>query len=220
MNRWAKPMADRRKHMATIALICLSLSAGICAYLFTSHNQLKSPPSIESLIWPPYQLGNFSLESTEDATLDLAQLKDRWSFIFFGYTNCPDVCPMTMTTLAATVSKLQAVGASDSTQVIFVSIDPNRDTISHMETYVKYFDTAFIGATGEIEEINVLSSQLGVAHIRSEPNEEGIYTVDHSASIMLIDPKGRKVGVFGSRDKPDEIAENFQSIKKYVESQS
>ena len=81
-----------------------------------------------------------------------------------------------MTTLAATVSKLQAVGASDSTQVIFVSIDPNRDTISHMETYVKYFDTAFIGATGEIEEINVLSSQLGVAHIRSEPNEEGIYT--------------------------------------------
>ncbi len=220
MNEQAISNSNPRKYFSVFALVCIGLAGGYFTFLFTANNQQLKPSEIEGLLWPSKQLSAFELESTDGNGLNLAQLKDRWSFMFFGYTNCPDVCPMTLTTLTATVKQLRDESASDATQVIFVSIDPKRDTIEQMKSYVKFFDSSFIGATDTIEKINVLSEQLSIAHFRSEPDENGNYNVDHSSSIMLIDPQGRRVGIFGPQDKPGKIAAQFQAIRKYVESQS
>ena len=220
MNEQTISNSNPLKYFTIVALACIGLAGGYYAFLFTANNQNVKPSNIEGLLWPSKQLSAFELESTNGNGLNLEQLKGRWSFMFFGYTNCPDVCPMTLTTLAATVKQLQDVGASDATQVIFVSIDPKRDTIEQMKPYVKYFDTSFIGATGTIEKIGVLAEQLSVAHFRSEPDESGSYNVDHSSSIMLIDPQGRRVGIFGPQKKAENIATQFQAIRRYVESQS
>lgn len=139
-------------------------------------------------------------------------LQGVWSFLFFGYTHCPDVCPTTLSVLNSVAQKL----GSDASNVrfIFISVDPERDTPEHLARFVSYFNSDFIGVTGKPEAIEALTKQLGVLSMRvaSDANPDS-YLMDHTAGVFLVDPDGKYHAVFMPPLTAEKIAGDFNQIR-------
>ena len=148
----------------------------------------------------------------------LRRLEGRWSFLFFGYTHCPDVCPTTLSMLAKVSRELSADGvAGDGAQFVFVSVDPARDMPARLGEYVAYFDPDFLGVTGPDNALEALTRQLGIFVSRDAPDGTGNYIVGHGAAVLLIDPESRLVGVYQAPHDPSGIADSFQRIRHFLE---
>jgi protein SCO1 len=152
-----------------------------------------SGPQLESGTWLPQarEIGDFHLTDHLGHAFTSQDLRGKPSLVFFGFTHCPDVCPTTLAKLA----QLKKTAALPGLRVLFVSVDPQRDTPATMGTYVRAFDPDFIGLTGDPTAINNLASRFGIAVNRVElPG--GDYTMDHSAAVFLLDAQGRIVAIF------------------------
>ena len=128
------------------------------------------------------------------------RLTDRWHLVFFGFTHCPDICPTTLSQLAQVMHGLRnAVPEHLLPRVLLVSVDPERDTPELLARYVTYFDPDFMAATGSDQQLQTLARQLGAIY-RIEPHSVGTsnYTVDHSASILLLNPETSLAGQFSA----------------------
>jgi protein SCO1 len=119
----------------------------------------------------------------------LSNLKGGWSLLFFGFTTCPDICPTTLSVLNDAVSGLEEPPA-----IVMVSVDPERDTPERLAQYVPAFNPDFVGYTGTFEETVKLAEQLNIAFGKVPGDLPGSYLVDHSASLVVIDPDGRYAG--------------------------
>jgi protein SCO1/2 len=161
---------------------------------------------------------DFQLTDHRGQPFTLANLKDNWTFTFFGYTHCPDVCPTSMTMLAQVQRKLeQRDGLDKLPQVVFVSVDPERDTTELLSQFVPYFHPGFIAASGDEQNTLNLTRQLGILYGKAEGSAADNYLVDHSAAIILLDPDGAFRAVFGIPHDADLIANDFLAIKTYYE---
>jgi protein SCO1/2 len=149
----------------------------------------------------------FSLRRA-NGTLSNADLIGHWSLIDFGYTYCPDICPTTLATLKEVKARLVATGAA-TPQVIFVSVDPARDTPARLADYMRFFDPAFLGATGDDAALAPLTKHLGVQYERHDGHNEPHYVVDHSAVIYLIDPQGRLKATFSWPHDAGQIVDDY-----------
>ena len=129
-------------------------------------------------------LQDFELTSADGGSLRSADLAGDWTVVFMGFTNCGHVCPMTLFTVSEALKKLDS-----PPEVLFVSVDPGRDTPEQIAGYVAGFDPAFRGATGDKAQLDRLAESLGAPYFVS--NSGGRYTVDHSGALFLIDPAGR-----------------------------
>jgi len=179
--------------------------------LLTGCSNSDVPAALRSVIVnPPKQLDAFELVDHKQNTVNLERLKNHWSFLFFGFTNCPDVCPATLTQLIQ-VKKLimDSPNSSDNLQFLFVSVDPQRDTQQHLASYMAYFDAAFLGMTGDEDKIVAFENQLGAFHRYGIKNTLGYYSVQHSAEVFLIDPAGRLAAKFQPPMEPSQVAEQF-----------
>jgi len=143
---------------------------------------------------PPQALPATQLVSQTGAGFDRSALEGRWSLVFFGFTHCPGVCPMTLTTLAQVKKQLGGLSGAEVPQVVLVSVDPERDTPERLAGYVAQFDPSFIGVTGSDAAIDEFTAALGIAHKKIGAGDD--YMIDHTAAIMMVDPKGRRVAVF------------------------
>ena len=123
------------------------------------------PPELQGVLRPePKPLRTFELSDQYRQAFDLERLKGKWSFVFFGYTYCPDICPTTLSALTGVVKQLQEDPQGlTNIQVVFVSVDPQRDTPDVLEAYLKYFNEAFQGVTGAQQDIDSLTRQFGAA---------------------------------------------------------
>lgn len=147
---------------------------------------------------------------------DEARFKGKWSFLFFGYTNCPDVCPSTMLVMKSVWGKLPAEAKADpAPQMIFVSVDPDRDNPAKLKQYVTFYHPEFLGVTGKADQIDVLTKQLGVLYGFEDEEKGKGYTVNHSAQILLVDPQGNMRAVFSTPHEVDEIVRSFVQIRNY-----
>lgn len=161
----------------------------------------------------PRGLNEFSLLDHNSNAASLELLQDKWTLIFFGYTYCPDICPLTMATLNQFSGLLQAEGDyAEDTQVIMVSVDPQRDTVEKLSDYVGFFNDEYLGLTGEFIEIFKFASQLNIAFAYA-PGEEENYLVSHSAEIVLINPNGQLHGFFKIPHDPVKMAQNFAAVR-------
>lgn len=157
------------------------------------------PHSYKSLlVYPaPKTIAPFSLKASDGREFTLAQLHGHWSLLSFGFTSCPDICPTTLTELSAVfgILKLPSYQAAPA-QIVFVSIDPERDTLENLDGYVKHYNPAFIGATAEVPALTAFATNLG-AVFEKEANGTGPqdYTMAHTASIFLINPKGQLAAI-------------------------
>jgi protein SCO1/2 len=178
-----------------LVFICIIAAAGLAASLIWHHPRPGLGLTTGTLITPSRRLPEFSLIDQHGRTFGNANLRGQWSVLFFGYTNCPDFCPTTLTTLAAIQKQLRAAETVVPPQVIFVSVDAKRDTPAQLAKYVPYFDPQFIGLTAADQpSIEAVARELGVAVI-IQPGTDGNYTVDHSGAIFVVNPEGRLAAI-------------------------
>lgn len=178
------------------------------------------PAGLEASVLPEgRQLVPFTLHDHNGQAFNLERFKGHWSFLFFGYTNCPDICPITLKVMQKVWKDLASQPTSDSeAQMIFVSVDPDRDSLEKLKAYVNYFDPAFIGVTGQANQIDILSRQLGILYGFEDP-EQGSkdYLVSHSASIVLVDPQARMRAVFTPPLDAAGITRSFLKIRDFYQ---
>ena len=142
----------------------------------------------------PRPLGEFELADAAGGRFDEGRLRAQWSFVFFGYANCPDICPTTMAVMGAAEERLLAAG-DEAFQGILVSVDPERDTPTNLKAYVGSFSARFVGVTGAVAEVTAFAKDLHVGFARATVADSALgYLVDHSGHIAVIDPLGRHYG--------------------------
>jgi protein SCO1/2 len=169
---------------------------GIGAALLWRHSSAPVALTTGSYLSPPRALPDFSLIDQSGHAFGPQNLRGRWSFLYFGYTNCPDACPTTLSTLAAMEKRLQASGAAVRPRVVFVSVDAKRDTPAQLAKYVPYFDPEFVGVTAASQPaIEDLARKLGVAVYLSTPSADGSYAVEHGGEILVVDPAGKLAAI-------------------------
>lgn len=137
----------------------------------------------------PRLISGFVMTDHLGQRVELSDLKGGWSLLFFGFTTCPDICPTTLSVLNDAISAVD-----DPPTVVMVSVDPDRDTPERLAQYVPAFNSNFIGYTGAFEETVKLATQLNIAFGKVPGPVPGSYLIDHSASLVLIDPEGRYAG--------------------------
>jgi protein SCO1/2 len=153
----------------------------------------------------------FQLVDHHGQRFDNRALQGHWTFLFFGYTHCPDVCPTTLSVLNGVAQRLTDSGAD--VRFAFVSVDPQRDTPEQLARFVTYFNGDFIGVTGEPKAIEALTGQLGVLFMQvSNAASPDSYLVDHTASVFLIDPEGRYHAVFTPPLDADAISADVRAM--------
>ena len=175
------------------------------------------PPRLEeatALFGEERPLPEFTLTDHNGDEYTRRDIGGGWTLLFFGYTHCPDVCPITLATLTATAETAKEIGTT-SPRVVFVSVDPERDSPQHLNGYVSAFGDELLGVTGTHEELQKLAGPLGVFYARAGTGDE--YLVDHSAAVLLINPEGELQALFGPPHDPDTIARDFHAIRAYVE---
>jgi len=158
----------------------------------------------------PRKFSDFDLVDHRGEAFNLERLKGQWSMIFFGFTNCPDVCPTTLVTLNDTYSKLKD-SEKENLQIIMVSLDPERDTVEKLGQYMPYFNAEFIGVTGNKHFIKRFTTEINIAY-NQVPLEGDDYTVDHSSQIVLVNPNGHYHGFFKSPHSAIMLRKTWRSI--------
>ena len=160
-------------------------------------------------------LADFELIKHDDTPFSNQAFKDRWSFLIFGYTFCPDFCPTTLTVFNQVHRVLtQPLGSRRDIQFVMVSVDPERDTARQLQAYVPHFNPEFIGVTGDSVVINRLADSMGVVHEKHAGSTADNYLIDHSTAVYLINPKGRLQGIFAPPHDVADMVKGFQPIRE------
>jgi len=210
------PKAERTPFSLPVLLIIPAL---LGALLLTGCSPPEPPALQQATLLPsPKPVADFQLTDQAGRPFNLDQLKGRWTLAFFGYTHCPDVCPTSMAMLAQVQRQLeQDPNVAQLPQVVFFSVDPERDTPELLASFVPYFHDSFIGVTGDPDEILKLTRQLGIIYGKTGGSGADDYLVDHSAAIILFDPAGSFHALFNVPHKPELIASDFLAIRDYYE---
>ena len=173
----------RLNHAAALLLSLLFAGA-----LMTTSASAAVPPALKAGVFsPPYMAPPFSLRGSDGSDVTLARYRGKVVLLTFGFTHCAAVCPTTLATLAQTRSSLGK--AAGSVQVIYVTVDPERDDAAHLRDYLAAFDPSFIGATGTPGALAAVRQKYGVTAIKRGTGRD--YAMVHTSSIFLIDRAGR-----------------------------
>ncbi len=200
-----------RRALPLLAIAAMSLGLWFGLQQFQAQMQAPAELRAATALHPPRPLQDFALTGHDSQPFTLADLQQHWTFISIGYTYCPDVCPTTLATFDA-VAK-QADAATKRPQFLFVSVDPERDTPEKLGQYVTYFNPDFLGATGPQDALKRLTGQLGLIYRRVDGQDTALgYLVDHSASILLIDPLGRLAAIFSAPHDSGAMAQDYIAI--------
>ena len=200
--------------LVIIALISVTLGIWVSQNL---PGEKQLPRDLDTTFLPQGKpLPDFKLIDHDKHSFDLARLQGKWSFMFFGYTNCPDICPITMKVMEQAWQRIPPELAKD-TQMIFVSVDRERDPPETLKAYVQYFHKDFIGVTGETVQLDLLTRHIGILYgFEDAAPGSDEYLVSHSGQIVLIDPDARLRAVFSPPHEGKKIATTFQKIREFV----
>lgn len=160
------------------------------------------------LSWFPQEraLFDFTLTTHEGETFSTDNLKGKWTLAFVGYTFCPDICPVTLAEINSVYPQLTQHISDTPLQVWFLSVDPKRDTTERLNEYINYFNPEFVATTGPHTQLFPLVRSMGMMYSLSESTDNPNYLVDHSASIVVINPRGNVVGRFRPKQVPGQLA--------------
>lgn len=213
------------KQLPVIAMILsalIAMAAGIwLGQTSNTPREALKPASIQGAIYPKAKLiRGFELQDQNSKRVTKLDLQGHWSLVFVGYTNCPDICPTTLSVMNQVIEYMndQKIQAPE---IVFLSIDPERDTPLHLRRYVDYFNKDFIALTGTLEQVSQLSQNLN-AVFRKAPGANGEiskedYLMDHSSALMLINPQGNLQSVLTAPHLPGTIIESIIQSKAYYE---
>lgn len=203
----------------TVAL-CLAFVAIVLGMLY--HSVTRVPVLDEDqlrelgvFILPrPREIAPFELETQAGEPFTVADLEGRWSFIFFGFANCPDICPTSMSAMGIAERELEDAGMVEDApfQGILVTVDPERDDAATLGKYVAAFSPRFLGVRGDREATAKLATQVNVAFAQvPDATGEG-YQVDHTANIVIINPRGHYHGFIRMPHKAETLVSAYRSL--------
>ena len=206
------------KPIATTVVGCLALVAvvlGMLVYSVTRTPTLSAGELRELGVFilpEPRAIETFSLVTARGDAFKLNDLRGRWSFVFFGFTHCPDICPTTLAVMAEAERQLGERPGSDAAyHGVMVSVDPQRDQGAVLADYVGAFSPSFTGVTGNRQDIGEFARQVNVAFVKV-PTPDGGYSVDHSGQIVIINPQGQYHGFIKMPHVADTIVQTFQAL--------
>jgi protein SCO1/2 len=205
---------SRTQSITLAAIVAIvAVASGILSARWLLQHRTGTEPAVATatLLAPARPLPPLALVDHDNRPFGTDRLRSGWSFVFFGFTSCPDVCPTTLGALAQTRKLLADLPEALRPQVVMISVDPERDTPERLGAYVKAFDPAFIGATGAKPAIDELAQRMGVL-VATRPLDGDNYTVDHTTSVFLVDPDGALRALFSAPHTPKLIADDYRRI--------
>ena len=199
---------------ATLVVLVVALAAGLG--LWASQRYFGAAPAsswpqtqVVRLFEPPRELPAFSLRQSDGTQLVPGELKGHWTLVFLGFTHCPDVCPTTLAQLSQAQKQWASIPEAIRPRVLFVSVDPERDTPDRIGEYAHAFHKDTLAATANIPALENFTRSLSLVFAKV-PAPEGApadqYSVDHSASMAVLDPQGRMSGLVQQPLDPAAIA--------------
>ena len=197
----------RRHVLLLVVAISAAVAGALLAMRFTPPAELRAATRLPA----PRPLAEFSLVDPAGNSVTPAELRGRWHLLFFGFTHCPDVCPTTLQVLSAATAEMRNRGRENVPRIVLVSVDPERDTPDVVGAYVSAFGEDHLGITGERPEMEKLTRDLGIYHARVAL-DDGDYTMDHSAAIVVLDPEARFHAVFGSSPGVDDLVHDLELL--------
>lgn len=207
MSKKPKPVFS--KPIALSVGLILAATLGVVSAYLVLPQRVKNPV-YATVLSQTLPLPEFDLIDQKGRDFTRDRMTGHWSLVFFGFTNCPDICPTTLSRLAKAKDMLADLEPADRPEIVFVSVDPMRDTADKLDPYVSHFDPEFTGLTGDLTEIQALTTAIGVA-AHYQPQGES-YTVDHTAAVFLVDPTASMAAVFGTPHDPPLLAEDYRRI--------
>lgn len=202
-----------------LGVISLVVGIWLSQKMLINNNDTKIPKNLDATVLPNARpLLNFELIDHNGAQFNANSFKGGWSFLFFGFTNCPDVCPGTLKVMQSMWKNLPTKqGETGHPKLYFVSVDPDRDKPETLKSYVQFFNPEFIGVTGQLDEIDKLTRQIGILYGFDEKDgkNDKEYIVNHSAQLILVDPKGRMRAVISPPHIAKTMGKNFQTLRTF-----
>jgi len=190
-----------------------AFAIGVVFYSYQNSQSIsaESLQKATSLQSSPLELPRFALTNHLNNPFSNQDLKGNWNMIFFGFTNCPDVCPLTLNVLNHVTSELE--NFNEKPRSIFISVDPQRDQPENLKKYVEHFNNDMIGLTGNKKQIDNLTQSVGAIYAIGD-NSKDNYLVDHSAHIFVTAPNGKMVALFSTPHDAKIIANDFKIISE------
>ncbi len=193
-----------------VALVLAVFIQGINSTPVLTDEQLKSNGLF--LFENPRSFKTFSLTDYNSEAFTPENLQGKWSLVFFGFTYCPDICPTTLALLNHFYKEQQQGEYGEDLQIILVSVDPGRDTPEKLYDYVRFFNEDFVGVTGEFLDIHRFATQLNIPFSKKPGGGED-YTIEHSGSVAIINPRGHYVGFFRSPLALEKLNIGYHSLR-------
>jgi protein SCO1/2 len=197
------------KRLLTAIVVVTALAMGTW---YTHRTVAPRPvPETATVMPEPGELVEFSLVDHNGDLFTRDDLLGNWSLVFFGFTHCPDVCPLTLQVLATAKQSLQEADQQPLPRIVFISVDPARDTPESIGQYVRYFDDGAVAVTGEVNELRKLAGSLGAFFEKSSGDGEN-YGVNHSSTVHLINPDARLQAVFNAPHEANSFVHDLPLI--------
>ncbi len=211
------------RHSGSILIFSVTILAAVIGQWLYHATQDKAPDLSKlsaTVFSTPRTVTPFSLLDHHGKAFTESSLQGQWSFAFFGYTNCPDVCPSTLTTLNLMLKAISNQSAEILLpRVMMVSVDPERDTVEQLGQYMPYFNKSFVGLTAAKQaDVDALTKQFGIAYFLNKKSpDDKEYHVEHSGAILLINPQGKLHALFSAPHDPVTLANEFATIRGLYE---
>lgn len=210
-NRDAQKRGIRRTVAILVTIVALII--GLQVYKVTREPPLDREALREQgtvVFEQPRRLTDFELVNHRGEPFTDEDLEGTWTLAFFGFTHCPDICPVTMAELSRMMGELGPERAAD-TQVLLVTLDPARDTPEVLAEYVPHFHEDFVGVTGEFLTLKRLANEANVAFAKVTLEDDD-YTIDHGGQVVLFNPRGDYHAFFKPPFDPAKMAEHYRAI--------
>ena len=204
-------MVMSKRNVIFILLILFSIT-GLFTYFQSLPSLLEKKPSLITgkILVRPMEIDNFELIDQNNEPFNKKSLEGGWTVLFFGYTNCPDVCPTTIYKLAEIKNGIKEDLPSANFNTVLVTLDPDRDSTERLEEYIGYFDETMLGVTGTYEDIQSFTSSLSVFYQRI--NKEEGYDFNHTASLFVFDKDGSLFATMSPANTVGELESDFFTI--------
>lgn len=212
-------MQERKTFQPILVIAAIvALIGGVWAGFYSDKKQVMPPEIYGTLLPSGKALGKFQLTDHNNQAFTENNFLGNWSLVFIGYTHCPDVCPTTLATLQQTAEMMQSQTLSVP-KVVFISIDPDRDTVDVLSNYITYFNKDFLAATGSQEQLKNISHQMAAFYGKAAGASGDInnkdYLMDHSASLILINPDAEIQAFLAGPHIPEQVIESIKRSEEY-----
>jgi protein SCO1 len=219
MKTLSKHRAQRGIYSKSILYIILAAFAAGFGLWAAQHwfkpTQAQAAPVLQTVrLFPEArEIPDFALQSANGKVLNKASINKHWTLVFLGFTHCPDVCPTTLGELSKAQKTWEALPAETRPRVLFVSVDPDRDTPKALAEYAAFFQADTLTATAQEPVLAEFVQSIAMVYAK-KPLENGDYTMDHSSTIVVLNPEGNEVGIIRPPFAPEKIAADLIVLSK------